>query len=106
MDAKDYWVECIGVASDDCGAALTKNQVESIAAAAQGAHECYGMAFGSPPGTDRIAAIERECGAKVRAAQEEAERIRDDFVRNVCMRRHCHPSDVMLEGDGHVSIRR
>ena len=106
MDRSDYWKECISTAAEECGATLSKEQIEFIAGAAEGCHENYGMAFYSPPSTDRIAVILRDCSAKVKAAQDEADRMRSDFVANVCMRRRCDPSDVTLEGGGHVTIRQ
>jgi hypothetical protein len=106
MERSDYWEECVQVAAEECGATLTHEQIEYIAQAAQSCHENYGMAFYSPPAGDRISAIERECRAKVKNAQDEADRIRSDFVANVCMRRRCDPSDVILEGGGHVTIRQ
>ena len=106
MDALSYWKECIATAAEECGATLTQEQIESIAGAAESCHENYGMVFYSPPARDRISAIERECNAKIKTAQDDADRIRSDFVSNVCMRRRCAPSDVILEGGGHVTIRQ
>jgi hypothetical protein len=106
VSASKYWEECIATAAEECGATLTQEQIESIAGAAEGGHENYGMAFYSPPAGDRIAVIESEWKAKLKAAQDEADRLRHDFVANVCMRRRCEPSDVILEGGGHVTIRQ
>lgn len=68
-DAKqEYWVECIASAAEDCGAALTDEQIKSIAGACEGAHENYGMAFHRPdspyPGEIKRlqAALEKERG--------------------------------------------
>jgi hypothetical protein len=106
VNTSEYWKECIATAAEECGAALTQDQIAFVADAAEGGHESYGMAFYSPPPGDRIAVIEEECRAQVKAAQDEAGRIRSDFVANVCMRRRCDPSDVILEGGGHVTIQR
>ena len=106
MKTLEYWTECIETAADECGAVLSADQAKFIAEAAESAHENYGMAFYSPPPSDRISAIQRECDAKVKAAQDEADRMRSDFVANVCMRRNCDPSDVELEGGGRVTIRQ
>jgi hypothetical protein len=104
MSPLEYWIECVQQAADECGAVLTQDQLNRIADAVMGCHDNYGMAFYSPPATDRIAVIERECKAKVEAAEAKAEQIRSDFVANVCMRHGCSKSDVMLEGGGHVTI--
>jgi hypothetical protein len=106
MDKQSYWTECIAIAAEECGAKLTQEQIEYIGGAAEGGHENYGQAFDSPPAGDRISDIERECKAKIKAAQAEADRVRSDFVANVCMRRNCQPHDVILEGGGHVTIQR
>lgn len=67
----DYWKECIAIAAEDCGATLTPEQLECLAESVQGGHECYGMAFYSPPAGDRLNDIEREWKAKHAALQRE-----------------------------------
>ena len=104
MTITEYWIECVETAADECGANLTPEQAKFIAEAVESGHNNYGMAFYAPPSSDRIAVIQRECDDKVRAARTETERIRSDFVKNICIRRHCNPSDVVLEGGGHAKI--
>jgi hypothetical protein len=65
MTANDYWAECISEAASDCGLSLTKEQLGVLAHAVEMGHEHYGMAFYSPPSTDRINDIEREYKAKI-----------------------------------------
>lgn len=49
MSARDeYWVECIAQSAENCGAILTKEQIEAIAADVQASHENYGLAFYQP----------------------------------------------------------
>ena len=48
MDRSDYWRECIEIAAEECGAALTKEQIDAIAGSVEGAHENFGMAFHRP----------------------------------------------------------
>jgi len=60
MESIDYWKECISNAADECGAELTHEQLECIAASAESGHEHYGMAFYSPPPSERLDEIERE----------------------------------------------
>lgn len=67
----DYWKECIAIAADECGVALTAEQLECIADSAKGGHECYGMSFYSPPDSDRLSDIEGEWKAKLAALQRE-----------------------------------
>lgn len=76
MDTLDYWKESISIAADECGLILTDAQLQCLAESAEGAHEHYGMAFYSPPASDRIAVIEREWEAKFNAEKSKAEQYR------------------------------
>ena len=78
MDATEYWKECIAIAADECELTLTSEQLECLASSAEGGHENYGMAFYSPPASDRMNDIEREWKSKLKAAQDEHER----YMRN------------------------
>lgn len=71
---KDYWKECIAIAAEECDLTLTEEQLEYLASSAEIGHDHYGMAFYSPPDSDRIHDIEREWKAKLKAQQEEHER--------------------------------
>lgn len=42
----NYWEECVGEALCEAGIAASKEQIVSIAAYVQGAHENYGMSHG------------------------------------------------------------
>jgi hypothetical protein len=106
MTTLDYWKETLSQAAEECGLTLTEEQLTCLADAAEGSHENYGMAFYSPPDSDRIADIERGWKAKVEAAEASAERYRSDFVRNICMRHRVEPSQVTLEGNGEATIRK
>ena len=76
MDTKDYWAECISIAADECGLELTSEQLDMLAGSVQGGHENYGMAYYSPPPSERINSIEAEWKAKYRALEAEFERYR------------------------------
>jgi hypothetical protein len=78
MTSLDYWKECIDIAADECSLQMTSEQLECLAKSVQAGHENYGMAFYSPPASDRIADIEREWKAKLKAQQEQHEK----YVRN------------------------
>ncbi len=78
MDSLDYWKECIAIAADECGATLTAEQIEEIAESVKGGHECYGMAFYSPPASDRYSQIEREWQARLDAKQAELDAYRNN----------------------------
>ena len=81
--SNDYWVECISEAADECGATLTPEQIEAIAAAAQSSHENYGMAFYSPPSSDRFAELEREHREAMKRKDREFDQYRANAERAV-----------------------
>lgn len=78
MNQEDYWRECVADAAEECGATLTTEQVNAIAHSVEGAHENYGMAFYSPPSSDRVSEIEREGNAKLARLQAEFDAYRND----------------------------
>lgn len=71
MDSLDYWKECVAIGADECGAELTDEQLTYIAGSVESGHEHYGMAFYSPPSSDRYDEIEREWKAKYEALRKE-----------------------------------
>ena len=71
MSPKDFWRECVEIAADECELTLTPVQLDYLADSLEGAHENYGMAFYSPPSSDRYSQIEREWKAKYEALQRE-----------------------------------
>lgn len=75
---KNYWTECIATAAEECDLLLTTEQLNYLASAAESGQEHFGMAFYSPPASDRISDIEREWKAKLKEQQNEHER----YVRN------------------------
>lgn len=42
-----YWKECISIAADECGLALTDEQLDYLAGSVEGGFENYDMAFGN-----------------------------------------------------------
>ena len=67
----DYWSECIADAAESCGLELTAEQRKCLVESVQAAHENYGMAFYSPPSSDRLDSINSEWEAKFRRLQAE-----------------------------------
>jgi hypothetical protein len=76
MTTKDYWIESMSEAAEECELTLTKEQLECLAYNAQMCHENYGMAFYSPPSSERYEDIEREWKAKLKAKEKELEQYR------------------------------
>ena len=71
---QDYWQECISIAAEESDLKLTSEQLKYLASSAESGHEHYGMAFYSPPSSDRISDIEREGKKKLKEQQDEHER--------------------------------
>lgn len=71
MNSLEYWEECISIGAEECGLEITREQLSELAASVEGGHENYGMAFYSPPPSDRYNEIEREWKAKYEALQKE-----------------------------------
>lgn len=99
MNDLEYWKECISIGAEECELSMTPEQLAYIADAVSSGHEHYGMAFYSPPASDRIGAIEREWQAKLKAKQDEHERYAQNAETAVkrALRVHC---------DDQVSIGR
>lgn len=85
MNTIDYWKECIAEAACDCGLAITEDQLNALAEAVQSGHENYGMAFYSPPSTDRISEIEREHKQKLAELERKHEKYRENAEEAVRM---------------------
>jgi len=75
---ENYWIECVSLGAEECGATLTKEQIIEIAASVQSGHENYGMAFYSPPASDRMNQIESEWKSKYAALEREFEKYRNN----------------------------
>lgn len=99
----DYWRECISIAAEECGLTLTPEQLNYVADAVEGGHQHYGMAFYSPPPSDRLNAIEREWKEKLQAARDQHEcyaRSAEAAVKRV-LRLH-HSDRVLIGDDGEI----
>lgn len=68
---RDYWQECIAIAAEECDLKMTPEQLDCLARGAENGHEHYGMAFYSPPSSDRINDIEQEWKTKLKCLQDE-----------------------------------
>ncbi len=79
MSDYSYWEECVAEAAHECGVVLTKEQLESIASSVQSSHDNYGMAFYSPPSSDRFLEIEREHKKEIKRMEDEHRRELDSY---------------------------
>lgn len=99
----EFWIECASEALDMAGVSATDEQIKEIAATVQGAHENYGMAFYSPPSSDRVSSIEREWKSKLDALQAEFDRYRGGAEKAVRVAlRQRHDESVSIRSDGSV----
>lgn len=103
-----YWQQAFEVALDEMGldhllAAMTAEQRAEMGEALNGSHECYSMAYYSPPASDRISEIERELKAKLKAAEADAERYRDGAEKAIKRAlRQYSDAQVTITPDGEV----
>lgn len=77
-ESRDYWKECIAASAEECDLKLTPDQLDCLAGGAECGHQHYGMAFYSPPDSDRISDIEAEWKAKLKNLQAEFDAYRDN----------------------------
>ena len=78
-----YWSECIETAADECDLNMTAEQRLAIAENVSSWHENYGLAFYSPPSSERYDAIEREWKQKYEALKAEFEAYRGNAEKAV-----------------------
>ena len=79
----DYWKECMSIAAEECNLTLTPEQLQALAVSAEAGHDHYGMAFYSPPPSDRLDAIRGEGDAKYAALKREFEAYQDNAEQAV-----------------------
>lgn len=105
MNDLDYWKECISIAAEECGLDLTNEQLNELAEGVSGGHEHYGMAFYSPPPSERISDIEDEWKRKLASLQAEFDAYRTDAETAVkrALRQH---SDTNISIGKHGEVLR
>lgn len=98
----DYWEECVAIAAEECDAKLTLEQIAYISGSVESGHENYGMAFYSPPASDRMADIERDWKRKLADLQAEFDRYRgsaETAVRRALRQRHDESVSINEHGE-------
>lgn len=78
MNSVEYWEESLSLAADECGLVMTDKQLKFLAEAMDGCHENYGMAFYTPPASDRYAELERQHKAEIEKREAEHERYKEN----------------------------
>ena len=99
MNELDYWEECISIAAESCGLSLTDDQLSELASSAMAGHEHYGMAFYSPPPSDRISDIEDEWKKKLSDLQNEFDSYRNNAETAVRKALRQYGDDIVSIGD-------
>lgn len=66
----NYWRDCISEAAEACGLTLTIEQLQCLAEGASGGHECYGMAFYSPPAGEYLTGENERLRRELRAERD------------------------------------
>jgi hypothetical protein len=103
MNTTDYWAECISDAAEECGLDMTAEQLSSIAASVQAGHENYGMAFYSPPPSDRLSDIDRRWQQRFDALQSEFDAYRGNAEKAVGKAlRQFSDASISIGEDGEV----
>ena len=103
MNKLAYWTECLAYAAEEIGLALTEKQISSLASAVGEAHENIGMAFYSPPGSDRINALEEEWRSKLARLDRDFCRYTENAETAIKVALRQHPDTaVSIEDDGTV----
>ena len=102
----DYWTECIVIAADECGLALTEEQLECLSGSVEGWHENYGMSFGHDCIPNPMSSEVEELKAEIRKLEESHKRQLYGIKKGVAQRRNVDPHDVHIEDDGHVTYGR
>lgn len=108
MTPEEYWQEAAETSLDEMDLfhlvqAMTAEQRAKLGEDLARSHENYGMAFYSPPPSDRISAVEREYKARIAAIEAEAEHYRR-MAERAMARVLRQPRDAMISitKDGEV----
>ena len=96
---KDYWEECISIAAEECDLTLTPEQLTYLADAVEGGHDHYGMAFYSPPPSERLNEIEAGWKRKLQALQAEFDAYRGHAETAVKQALRVHRDDPVTIGE-------
>lgn len=102
----DYWEECITEAFEDAGIEATKEQIDTVVAWVDGAHENYGMAFGHDAIPNPMQTEVEKLKAHIKKLEESHERCIFGIKKGVAQRRNVAPQDVHIADDGHVTYDR
>jgi hypothetical protein len=102
-EKKDYWEECLASSFEEHGVTATVEQLKAIATDIENGSENIGMAFYSPPPSDRISEIEREWKQKYDALIRDFDKYRGNAETAVKQALHQHSdTQVSIKENGEV----
>ena len=100
----DYWREVVMNAADGCDLELTREQRESMADAMSAAHDRYGLAFYTPPSSDRMAEIEAEHKREVTRLRAEMDAYRATVQEGLKVRYEINGQGTQVDIDVHGRV--
>ncbi len=83
MTILQYWEEAIFCSLDEVGIPATPEQITQIAKNIETSHENYGMAFYSPPSSDRISDINKEWEKKYKDLEKDFDKYKINAIKAV-----------------------
>ena len=92
----NYWKECISIAVDELGLALTDEQIDYLADAVEGGHENYGMATGRDVADANFISDDKRALDKMKLEKDQHER----WVNDTKPCRSCTTTGVVKDGWG------
>lgn len=104
---QEYWLDALSEALDVIGKydIISDEEKKEVAKRLDSAQESMCYAFYSPPATDFVNSEVRELKERIKNLERQVEKEREDFRKNVAMRRGCDPNEVTLIGNGHAEYR-
>jgi len=99
----NYWLELLSSSFEECGVTATSNQLRAIAEDVMLGHDNYGMAFYSPPPSDRLQEIKLEYQKKQEKLQYEFDKYREnaEIAIKKALKQY-NDANVSIEENGEV----
>jgi hypothetical protein len=105
MASQKYWTDCLEEVLSEFEIKLPKERECEFIDAIIGIADMEWEATGQECIPHPLEVVKRDLEDKVKKVEREREQVQNDFIKNICRRNNCEPSDVTLEGDGYATIR-
>lgn len=100
---RDYWEECLASSFEEHGVTTTPEQLKAITTDVENGHDNIGIAFYSPPLSDRISDIKKEWKMKYESLEREFAKYRGNAETAVKVALHQYSdAQVSIEENGEV----